>query len=81
MGKFYKFTQFKIYRENTYEGKTKRKPIYIKLDSIVSVFENHYGSITETVIGLENGAIFTVEEPMEEVMDAILDISERGDHT
>ena len=79
MEQFYKFTQFKVYGENSYERKYKRKPIYIKLDSIVSVFENHYGTVHETVVGLANGSTFTIEEPMDEVMDRIIDAVKKGD--
>lgn len=68
MKKFYKFTQLKAYGENPCKTCFKKKPVYINLEAIVSVFENHYSSFNETIIGLTNGAIFTVEEPVDEVM-------------
>ena len=68
MKKFYKFTQSKAYGENPHELRYKKKPTYINLETVASVFENQYGSIKETVIGLINGATFTVEESMDEVM-------------
>ena len=67
MRKFHKFTQaITTHGENGY--RTTTKAVYINLDDVVSVFENHYGSVDETVIGLINGQNFTIEEPMNEVM-------------
>lgn len=67
MNKFHVFTQAKRI-QGEYGPVTKRKAVYINLDAVTSVFENHYGSIDETVIGLINGQSFVIEEPMNEVI-------------
>lgn len=58
-----KFHKFKLV--NNYGS----KDVYIRLDTIVTVFENRYNSKhSHTVIHTINGHIFTIEEPLDEVM-------------
>lgn len=58
MKKFHEFTQIHPH-----------KPVNIRLDAIIVVFENKIRSSNpETVIHLVNGKIFIVEESMDEVM-------------
>lgn len=60
MKKFHKFKFIKGYCS---------KDVYIRLDTIVTVFENNANSKhTITVIHTINGHIFQVEESLDEVM-------------
>ena len=45
------------------------KPIYIRLDSIVGVFENRYNEHNyKTVIAVVSGQNYEINEPIDEVM-------------
>ena len=61
MSKFYKFTDI--------ANRTKPEPIYVRLDSIIGVFENHYvGGFSETVLNMAGGQHYKIDEPIGEVI-------------
>lgn len=60
MSKFYEFTK----RENG-----KLNALYVRLDYVSGVFENHYpGGTTETVLNMTSGTHYCINEPMEDVI-------------
>lgn len=62
MSKFWKFTDIADRKNPT--------PIYVRLDSVLGVFENHYvtGKFSETVLNMAGGQHYKIAEPIGEVI-------------